>query len=138
MNDKPYIVTTPKHTIIEKTALELACVFYEASRSSGLKSKYKTPQSWARKHFIKFIPKSIDLLTSMLGRDDVAEHLKLEIYEALQERINDPRVMAMENQKSDFDIQKLLDDTPLPPVIVNTAKFDGEKDKTKNLNGLDA
>lgn len=126
--DKPYIVTTPKHTIIEKCALEMACVFYEASRSSGLKSESKTPQAWARKHFIKFIPQAISNLTDMLSRDNVAEHLKNEIYEAIQERINDPRIMAMENKKPDFDVKKLLDDTPEPPVIVNRQKFEPDKE----------
>src|SRR5580692_3165395 len=88
-------ILSPRHTVIERTAAEMACVFYEAARSSGLKSKFKNPRSWARAHFERFIPRAVQILTGMLGRSDIPELMKQEIFEALQERINDPQVNAV-------------------------------------------
>jgi hypothetical protein len=82
------LILGPKHTVFERTAAELAAVFYEAGRSSGMTSKHKNARSWARANFEKFIPKAIELCVSMLSRPDIADLMKQEIYDALMERNN--------------------------------------------------
>jgi hypothetical protein len=82
-------------TLIEKTALEMAAVFYDAARESGLKSN-KTQRRWARDNFQKFIPNAVETLTSMLGRSDISDIMKQEIHEALLERINDPEMIMLD------------------------------------------
>lgn len=84
------ILSTPKYTVIEKVAAEFAAVWWEAGRSSGLKSKHKTARLYAKKNFEKFIPKAIEHLTEMLDNPHIADLAKQEIYEALMERANDP------------------------------------------------
>ncbi len=93
---------TPKSTVIEKTALEFACVWYESCLSSGLlpSKKQKTQKAWARANFQKFIPHAIEHLTSMLSRDDINDLCKQEIYDAIIERTNDPEMTALENLTS--------------------------------------
>lgn len=82
----------PKYTIIEKVAAELAAVWYEAGRSAGMTSKHKTARLYAKKNFTTWIPKSVEILTSMLGRQDIPDLMKQEIYDAIIERANDPKV----------------------------------------------
>src|ERR1035437_9241587 len=78
-----------QHTIIEKTAAEMAGVFYDACRSSGMTSEYKTARAFAKAKLTTFIPKAVEILISMLGRQDLPDLMKAEIYEALKERAND-------------------------------------------------
>ena len=87
---------TPNSTVIEKTALEMAAVFYDAARSSGGTSKL-TQRAWARKNFQKFIPRAIQILISMLGRSDISDLMKQEIYEALIERVNDLEMIMLDD-----------------------------------------
>lgn len=82
-------LVTPKSLLIEKTALELAAVFYEAGRSSGLTSKHKDAKSYAKANVKKFIPKAVDLLMTMIGSDAIPQDQKDLIYEAFMERTND-------------------------------------------------
>ncbi len=93
---------TPKSTVIEKTALEFACVWYESCLSSGLlpSKSHITQKSWARANFQKFIPHAIEHLTSMLSRNDIAPLMKQEIYDAILERANDFEISALENMTS--------------------------------------
>lgn len=104
-----YLLGSPKYTVIERTAGELAGTWYEIGRGQGLKSKWKDSKSFARANFTKFIPKAVEILISMLGRSDIHELQKEEIYGALMERHNDPRLVdAMPNFLPDIDITKLL------------------------------
>lgn len=80
---------TPQSTLIEKTALEFAAMFYEAGRSSGLKSKYKDAKAYAKAYFLKFIPKAVDLLMDILANPQTPEEQKMAIYDAFMERAND-------------------------------------------------
>lgn len=106
---KNYVLGSPRYTLIEKTAAELAAVWYSVGRSQGLTSKWKDERAYARANFTKFIPKAVELLLSMLGRSDMHELQKSEIYESLMERHNDPRLVdAMPNFLPDIDITKLL------------------------------
>src|SRR5271165_3806998 len=92
---KNRLVEAPASTIIEKTALKFAAMFYDAARSSGAKST-KTQKQWARDNFTKFIPKAVEILTSMLGRSDIADIQKQEIHQALLERVNDPEMVMLD------------------------------------------
>lgn len=82
-------LVTPQSLLIEKTALELAAVFYEACRSSGLTSKHKDARSFAKANIEKFIPKAVNLLMDMISSDAIPEDQKALIYEAFMERTND-------------------------------------------------
>ena len=80
---------TPQSLLIEKTALSLACTFYEACRSSGLTSKHKDARSFAKANVEKFIPKAVNLLMDMISSDAIPEDQKALIYDAFMERTND-------------------------------------------------
>lgn len=103
-----YILNAPKYTVLEKVAGELAGTWYEIGRGQGMTSKWKDSKSYARANFIKFIPKAVELCVSMLGRSDIAPLMKEEIYEALMERHNDPRLLDTMPNIPDIDITKLL------------------------------
>ena len=90
------LLEAPASTVIEKTALEFAAVFYDAARSSGATSKM-TQKAWARKNFHKFIPRAVQTLISMLGRSDISDLMKQEIHTALIERINDPEMIMIDD-----------------------------------------
>lgn len=112
----------PEFDIIEVTAMKFAATFYETGKSQGLTSKYKTERLYALHNFHLFIPRAIDTLTEMLSRDDIAENIKEKVYLALMERVNDPelaQVFPIETLPK-VDIKKLLDNTPLAPIVVNT------------------
>ena len=74
-------IADPSTVIVEKTAGEMAGVFYDAARSSGLKViqlqgqkinllKYKSPRDFARRHIEKFIPAAVHALTEILSRPE--------------------------------------------------------------------
>lgn len=112
---------TPANPLIYKVAAELGGVFYNAGRSSGLHSKHKTAESFAKANIEKFLPKAIQLLMEMLkphsGR---SEHEKSAIYEALLDPVNDPALMQTKPLTD-----KLVDDT--------IAAYDRNKLKFKDL-----
>lgn len=120
---RKYILSAPKYTILEKVAGELAAVFYEAGRSSGLTSDYKDARSFARAKFITFLPKAIELCISMLNRSDIHDLMKQEIFGALQERMNDPDVNQVLPNYDVMEIMKLLPKSEPRPVIINTSRF---------------
>lgn len=130
-------IITPSSNIIEKTAGEMAGVFYDAARSSGmtriqLQGKrinllaYKTSRAFARTHLEKFIPAAIESLTTILGRPNTPEEAKRIIYDAIMERTNDEQVIQMGKtaQLPEFENSPLYKtDTELPkPVIINSTK----------------
>ncbi len=80
--------------LIYKVAAEMAGVFYDAGRSSGLHSKHKTAESFARANIEKFIPKAIQTLLTMLKPNSgITDHMRSTIYEALMDPVNDPQLM---------------------------------------------
>lgn len=118
-----HILSAPKYTVIEKTAAELAGVFYDACRSSGMKSEYKSAKTFARAKFTTFIPKAVELLISMLGRSDIHDLMKQEIHGALMERHNDPELNAIMPNQTKLDIEKYLPKSDPPPIIINTPNY---------------
>lgn len=91
-----------RNVLIEKTAGELAACVYEELRSAGMPSKYKNARAYARKNLEIYIPAAVKTLIEMLGRNDISAHMKEEIYEALLERANDPKLAIIDqlgNQK---------------------------------------
>lgn len=136
-------IVTPTHNLIEKVAIELAATWYEIGRGQGLTSKHKTAKAYAAANLEKFIPKAVEHLLDMLGANSNATpEMKEEIYEALQERLNDPGLCEimpnvdvnkaielakqMERKKSPIEIaidkafekpevkQSILENKPLP------------------------
>lgn len=84
----------PINPLIYKVAAEMAAVFYDAGRSSGLPSKHKTAESFARANIEKFIPKAIqNLITLLKPHSGITEHMRSTIYEALMDPVNDPNLM---------------------------------------------
>lgn len=116
---------TPRSTLIEKTALEFAAVWYDVGRSQGLKSKHKTARHFAAHNFIKFIPRAIEHLIDILNNPHSAPEMKQEIYSALMERIHDVDNNALfDNRLPNVDLTKVIDCKPEPSIIVNTKKFE--------------
>lgn len=116
-------VVEPHHLLIEKTALELAAVFYEAGRSSGLHSKHKDARKFAKANVEKFIPKAVELLTDMLGNPSLPQDQKNMIYDAIMERTNDEAlsnngIKAFENN-TEFTSDDVV---KVEPIIVNTLR----------------
>lgn len=103
-------IIKPINPLIFKTALEFAAVFYEAGRSSGLKSKHKDAKSYAKANLEKFIPRVIQTFIQMLKpTSNMTEHQRQEIYHALVDPINDPDLMSggKKNGLPDINAQKL-------------------------------
>lgn len=137
---KPIKFDLPKFDVVEHTALQFALTFYEAARSSGMKSKYKTARLWALHNYIKFIPKALDTLIDMLSRNDIHDNVKQKIHEAIIERTNDPvvnQVFPKENVIPEIDLKKILDHSPEKPINIITDYFKDKKStKQKLLTGV--
>ncbi len=125
----PQLIIPPQSVIIEKTALELAATWYETGRSQGMISKYKNARQYAKHNVETWIPKAIEILTSMLGREDIPELMKQEIYTALMERTNAPNMeflddpmKAQQNKSIERHNQELIDKFKLPYEIKTICK----------------
>lgn len=101
-------IKSPSSHLIEKTAIELAACWYEVGRSQGLTSKYKNARVYAAHNLEKFLPKAIEHLINILHQPNTSELIKVEIYDALLERVG-------ANPISDIDVNKLLSFYPLTP-----------------------
>lgn len=117
MNDKidihKRILKGPKHTIFEHIACEFAAIFWETGKSQGMTSKFKDARSFARAHFEKFIPEAIKHCVTLLGRQDIPDLAKAEIYSALHERNNDPDInKTLGFGLPDLDMKKVMDMLP--------------------------
>lgn len=107
------LIKGPSHTLFENIALEFAAIWWETGRSQGMSSKYKDARSFARANFEKFIVEAVKHCITLLGRQDIPDLAKAEIYEALSERQNDPDVNAMLGYGlPDLDVKKILDMLP--------------------------
>jgi len=93
--------------LLERTALEFAAVYYEAGRSTGLKSKFKDAKSFAKHNFERFIPKVIEHFLDILANPTFDEDAKRMIWEAIQKRHNDPNLQQT-TQLPDIDVKKLI------------------------------
>lgn len=117
------ILQGPKYTVFETVAAEMAAIWWETGMSQGMTSKYRDARSFARANFEKFIGEAIKHCVTLLGRQDIPDLAKAEIYEALHERNNDPDVNAMLGYGlPDLDVKKILDILPKQERIadVNT------------------
>lgn len=95
----------PRYTIIEKVAGEFAGVYYDAARSSGMTSKFRSAKHYARCNFETFIPRAVAVLTEMLGRQDLPDLMKQEIYDAIIERADDPTLQHLKIQNDSLNFQ---------------------------------
>lgn len=123
-------VVEPHHLLIEKTALELAAVFYEAGRSSGLTSVCKNAKQYAKRNVEKFIPKAVELLLEILSNPSTPNETKDLIYAAIMERTNDDNlsnsgIKAFENN-AEFTSDDVVKEKPL---IINTGVNDDDKEE---------
>lgn len=116
------ILKGPKYTIFEQVASECAAVWWETGMSQGMKSSYKDARSFARAKFETFIPVAIKHCVTLLGRQDIPDLAKAEIYQALHERNNDPDVNAMLGYGlPDLDVKKILDMLPKQERIADVS-----------------
>ena len=112
---------TPQSLVIEKTALDLAAAYYEIGRSKGLKSRYKTPQAYAKKYVTNFIPKAIELLMDMLAKPSTSQEMKDLIYDAFMERSNDPDLNKVGIPVFQNNVEyKSSRHVPDKPIVINT------------------
>lgn len=118
----------PESLVIEKTALELAAIFYEAGRSSGLTSKHKDARSFAKANVEQFIPKAIELLMDIISKDSTPQDQRDLIYDAFLERSNDKEL-------SNCGIPIFENNTPFladKPVIYDQPTLDSVLGKKVN------
>jgi len=141
-------IKDPSDVIVEKTAGEMAGVFYDAARSSGLTViklqndninllRYKSPREFARRHLEKFIPAAVHALNEIMCRETTPPEQREVIYNAIMERVNDIDLMdlgraAMLPEYEKSPLYKA--DTEKPkPVIINSTAFNF--DSTRKPNG---
>lgn len=110
-------IVSPSSILIETVAGLLAATWYEIGRGQGMKSKWKTPQAYARNNLEKFVPKAIEHMIDQLNNPSVNAESKAMIYDALSERMNDPNNVTTSDIKGlpDIDITKLLNNIPAAP-----------------------
>ena len=96
------LVTDPSSVLIEQTALQFACEWYEAALSSGLlpSKQQKNQKAWARANFQKFIPMVIENFITILGDPNQPSEAKKAIWEAIQERVDDPEMVILDKSVS--------------------------------------
>jgi len=132
----------PSDVIIEKTAGEMAGIWYDAARSSGMTivklqndvidlRRFKSTRDFARRHLEKFIPAAVHALTDVMSRDNTpVEHKEL-IYQALLERINDVDLDMMGKTAGLPEFQNTVlyksDQEKPKPVIINTPRIEDFK-----------
>jgi hypothetical protein len=111
MNKK---IQNPSSILIETVAAQLAATWYEIGRGQGLTSKSKDAKEYARTNLEKFIPKAIDHLLDILNNPYASTEMKEMIYDALQERVNDPTNVTSTDIKGlpPLDINKVLSMLP--------------------------
>lgn len=125
------ILQGPKNVVFEHVASEFAAVWWETGMSQGMSSKYKDARSFARANFEKFIPQAIKHCVTLLGRQDIPDLAKAEIYEALHERNNDPDVNTMLGYGlPDLDVKKILDMLPKQERIANVNTIGSVNDQS--------
>lgn len=132
----------PSDVIIEKTAGEMAGVWYDAARSSGMTivklqgdvidlRRFKSTRDFARRHLEKFIPAAVHALTDIMSRDNTPVDQKEIIYQALLERVNDPDIDMMGKTAGLPEFQNTVlyksDQEKPKPVIVNTPRIEDFK-----------
>lgn len=71
--------------LIRQTAKELAGAFYEEDHSDRFRKFWPTAKSFIGRCWPNFVTMARTLLTSMLTRNDVPQHQKDDIYDALIE-----------------------------------------------------
>lgn len=104
-------IVTPINMMIYKTAIEYAAVYYEAGRSTGLTSKFKSPEAFAKANIEKFIPLVIKNYIEMLKpTSNCTEEMRAGVYEALMDPVNDPALMdSSKNGLPDINAKMLAD-----------------------------
>lgn len=134
MFDKSLQMLSPKHTIIENIAANMAAEYYEMGRSAGMKSKHKNARSYAKEYFEHYIPNAVEVCLNMLADPSYSDDIKRPIYEAIMERTNDPMlnsILPNPIQAPIMNMKEFFKDK-IAPVIVNTTRapeLDLEKDK---------
>lgn len=112
----------PKFALIEHVAAALAAEFYEVGRSQGLMSRHKNARNYALNNLERFVPHAIKHLLEQLNSPSVSAEQKEEIWQSLQERINDPAAQSLAQASAnhalpDIDIAKVIPIKDLPTVI---------------------
>ena len=137
----------PSEILIEKTAAEMAGVFFDAARSSGmgiimlqnekidLRRFKNNPRKFAQAHLEKFIPAAVHALNEIMCRETTPEPMKRAIYDAIMERINDEQVNVMGAQAglAEFTNTPIFkpDNEKPKPIILNTPKIDFQFDSKR-------
>lgn len=135
-------IVDPSTVIVEKTAGEMAGVFYDAARSSGMKLiklqgkvinllRYKSPRDFARRHIEAFIPAAVHALIEIMSKDTTPPEQRDLIYRAIMERVNDANLDFMGKTAGLPEFQNTVlykpDNENPKPVIVNTPAIDFDR-----------
>ncbi len=130
-------VIKPSSVLFEQIALQFAAIYFEAAMSTGFKNvdkhgrkKYKDARHFARLNVEKFVLKAVEYCMDMLNRPDIAKEMKDTIFEALQDRINDPSNKFVEDSLPEIDPRFWKATKPPDPIVINTKKVDDDTTKT--------
>lgn len=89
-----HLIKKPINPLIYKVAGEFAAIMYETGRSQGMKSKHKNARSYAQAYLEKYIPLAVKHLIELLKpTSNCTDFMRMEIYEALMDPVNDPDLM---------------------------------------------
>lgn len=77
---------TTTHTLIAQTARDLAGAYYEtaAGRSNAFYREFPVQAVFIAKEWPRFLPTAREILVDMLTMKETTEHVKMQIYHALQ------------------------------------------------------
>jgi hypothetical protein len=114
-------IFVPRNALIAKVAGALAAEFFEAAKNTPeidtLRKKYKNnPRLYAAANIEKWIPKATDILIGMLGMPHVSLEMKEEIWNAIQDCVNDKTNVISDEiiGLPDIDVVKILNATSKP------------------------
>lgn len=71
------------HTLLRRTAKEMAGVFYDGNRSAAFRALFPSQRLYVREHWPEFVKQARDTLLEMLNSPTTSEHFKRAIYDAV-------------------------------------------------------
>lgn len=104
-------IVKPINPLIYKVAGEFAAVMYDTGRAQGMVSKHKNARSYARAYIEKYIPIAVKHLIELLKpTSNCTDFMRMEIYEALMDPVNDPELMdGKKNGLPDINAKLIAD-----------------------------
>lgn len=108
----------PRDVLIEKVAGELAATYFEAAQNTPqmdtLRKKYcNDPRRYARMNLERWIPVAVEHLIECLKSPRLSVEAKEEIFNCLQDRVNDPENITSDDIINNGGMLPKIDIKPL-------------------------